>query len=173
MQHVIFTTIRIIHMTANTTKIKEMMHYTDSPSYELELTSKYCKALLIQIFNKVCVEMSPEEFAALDTISCHKGLCQRDLAKMILKDRANTGRILESLEKKGFIKRYNDTKNNRLVRKADITPEGMDMLSRLIEKFRPIHENVCEIISDEDLMILRASLKKVRDAISKLVDMQI
>lgn len=151
----------------------KIMHYTDSPSYELELTSKYSKALLVQIFNRVCVEMSPEEFAMLDTISINKGMCQRDLARLLLKDRANTGRILDSLEKKNFITRYNDTKNNRLVRKADITPEGVEILRELTERFQPLQDKVCEIISEEDLTILRASLKKVRDAISKLVDMQI
>ncbi len=158
-----------------TTKEKHLkiMHYTDSPSYELELTSKYCKALLIKLFNQVCSEITPEEFAVLDTVSCHKGFCQRDLAKLILRDRANTGRVLDSLEKKGFIKRSNDTKNNRLVRIVNITPSGEVVLKELTLRFQPIHEKMCKIFSEEDLLILRASLKKVREAISQIVDMQI
>lgn len=158
-----------------TTKEKDLkiMHYTDSPSYELELTSKYCKALLIKLFNQVCSEISPEEFAVLDTVSCHRGLCQRDLAKLILRDRANTGRVLDSLEKKGFIVRSNDTKNNRLVRIVNITPSGEVILNELTLRFQPIHEKMCKIFSKEDLLILRASLKKVREAISQIVDMQI
>ena len=150
-----------------TTKEKDLkiMHYTDSPSYELELTSKYCKALLIKLFNQVCSEISPEEFAVLDTVSCHRGLCQRDLAKLILRDRANTGRVLDSLEKKGFIVRSNDTKNNRLVRIVNITPSGEVILNELTLRFQPIHEKMCKIFSKEDLLILRASLKKVREAI--------
>ena len=158
-----------------TTKEKDLkiMHYTDSPSYELELTSKYCKALLIKLFNQVCSEISPEEFAVLDTVSCHRGLCQRDLAKLILRDRANTGRVLDSLEKKGFIVRSNDTKNNRLVRIVNITPSGEVILNELTLRFQPIHEKMCKIFSKEDLLILSASLKKVREAISQIVDMQI
>ena len=158
-----------------TTKEKDLkiMHYTDSPSYELELTSKYCKALLIKLFNQVCSEITPEEFAVLDTVSCHKGFCQRDLAKLILRDRANTGRVLDSLEKKGFIKRSNDTKNNRLVRIVNITPSGEVILKELTLRFQPIHEKMCKIFSEEVLLILRASLKKVSEAISQIVDMQI
>ena len=159
-------------MPTNTDNIK-IMHYTDSPSYELELTSRYCKALLIQLFNQVCSEISPEEFAVLDTLCCNKGLCQRDIAKLILKDRANTGRVLDSLEKKGFIKRYNDLKNNRMVRKTDITKEGREILKELTLRVQPIHERMCKIFSNEDILILRASLKKMRDAISKIVDMHI
>lgn len=151
----------------------KIMHYIDSPQYELELTSKYCKALLSQVFAKVTKEISGEEFAMLDTISCNKGMCQRDLAKMLLKDRANTGRLLESLEKKGFVLRYNDTKNNRLVRKVDITPEGEKILEVLTEKLAPIRAKADEIIGEEDLIIMRASLKKLRDVASKVVDIQI
>ena len=139
----------------------------------MELTSKYCKALLRKLFNQVCSEITPEEFAVLDTVSCHKGFCQRDLAKLILRDRANTGRVLDSLEKKGFIKRSNDTKNNRLVRIVNITPSGEVILKELTLRFQPIHEKMCKIFSEEDLLILRASLKKVREAISQIVDMQI
>ena len=151
----------------------KIMHYTDSPSYELELTSKYCKALLIQLFNRVCSEITPEEFAVLDTLYCNKGLCQRDLAKLILRDRANTGRVLDSLEKKGFVRRVNDVKNKRLVRRADITDEGIEILRNLTLRFQPIHERLCKIFSSEDITILRTSLKKMRDAISQIVDMHI
>ncbi|HIS75111.1 TPA: MarR family transcriptional regulator [Candidatus Galligastranaerophilus intestinavium] len=151
----------------------KIMHYTDSPSYELELTSKYCKALLTQLFNKVCSEITPEEFAVLDTLCCNKGLCQRDLAKLILRDRANTGRVLDSLEKKGFVVRHNDVKNNRLIRRADITQSGLEILNDLTLRFQPIHEKMCKIFSNEDIMILRASLKKMRHAISQIVDMHI
>ena len=138
---------------------KNYMHYIDTPSYDMELTSKYCKTLLVQLFNKVCSEISPEEFIVLDTISCNHGLCQRDLAKMLLKDRANTGRILDSLEKKGLIARINDTKNNRLVRKTDITKSGEEMLETLTRRFQPYHQKMWELFTEEDLHILKSSLK--------------
>lgn len=44
--------------------------------------------------------VTPDEFYALDAIMLNEGICQRELAKLILKDRPNTGRILDSLEKK-------------------------------------------------------------------------
>lgn len=155
------------------TKREQIKHYTDSPSYEIDLTSKYCKAMLTQLFNRVCKEINPEEFAMLDTVSCNKNMCQRDLAKLLLKDRANTGRILDSLEKKEYIVRHNDTKNNRLIRRVNITPKGEVLLEQLSQKFEPLRERISKIISDEDLTILRASLKKIRDAIKQIVDMQI
>lgn len=149
------------------------INYIDTPSYDLELTSKYTKTLLSQFFSKFCSEITPEEFVVLETISCHRGLCQRDLAKLILKDRANTGRIVESLCKRGFAVRYNDTKNNRLVRKVNITDKGETIIKDLRIRFQPYQEKMSQIFTKEDLLILRASLKKMRDAISQLVEIQI
>lgn len=92
-------------------------HYTDSIYYDIELTARIMKLLGTQVFENLKIGITPEEHAALDTIFCHPGICQRDLAKLILKDRANTGRILHSLESKNLITRTIDMKNNRLIKK--------------------------------------------------------
>ena len=73
-------------------------HFTDTIFYQIELTARYTKMLGMQLFGKLGVGLTIEEFSALDTISANKELCQRDLAKLILKDRANTGKLLDSLE---------------------------------------------------------------------------
>ena len=65
-------------------------HYTDSIYYQLEQTAKYCRYLGMQMFQKLQLPVTLDEFAALDTILINEGICQRDLAKLILKDRPNT-----------------------------------------------------------------------------------
>ena len=87
--------------------------YTDSLAYEIKLTEKYSKMLALQLFAKLEAPMSPEGFLVMDVVSCNPEICQRDLARIIIKDRAKTGRLFESLEKKGLIKRVVDVKNNR------------------------------------------------------------
>ena len=89
-------------------------HYTDSMHYELEQTSRLMNTLTNQLFKKLEITITLDEYIALDTVPINAGICQRDLAKLILKDRANTGRILNELEQKGFITRFIDTENNRL-----------------------------------------------------------
>ena len=101
------------------------LHYTDSIHYELEQTSRLMKKLTNQLFEKLGIDLTIDEYSALDTVSVNAGICQRDLAKLILKDRANTGRILNTLEQKGFITRFIDTKNNRLVKNMVISAEGL------------------------------------------------
>ena len=81
-------------------------HFTDSISYQTELTAKYWKMLGNQLFEKFNIhDLSIEEFGILDTLLCNPAICQRDLAKIILRDRANTGKLLDNLEKKGLVGR--------------------------------------------------------------------
>ena len=56
--------------------------------------------------------------------------------KIILKDRPSTGRILNSLEEKRLIKRFADTKNNRLVRKMKLTEEGEKFIRKSNKKLK-------------------------------------
>lgn len=92
-------------------------HFIDSIYYQLEQTAKYCRYLGMQLFQKLDLPINLDEFVVLDTLLGHEGICQRDLAKLILKDRPSTGRLLNSLEEKGYIERFVDTKTIDLYEK--------------------------------------------------------
>ena len=68
---------------------------------------------------------------------------------MILKDRANTGRILDNLERQGLITRFIDTKNNRLVKKMGITEKGLNELNAINNKIRTYFDG--KDMEDEDI----------------------
>ena len=110
MQHIIF-------VTKQNRKMQKEKHYINSIYYQLELTAKYCKYLGSQLIKKINVPITLDEVVTLDTIATNGEMSQRDLAKLILKDRSSTGRILSSLEDRGFVKRTADTKNNRFIKK--------------------------------------------------------
>lgn len=148
-------------------------HYTDSIYYQLEQTAKYCRYLGFQIFQKLEVPITMDEFTALDVLLAHDGICQRELAKLILKDRPNTGRILNSLEEKGYIKRYADTKNNRLVRKMVLTEEGRNITNKTADLLREYIGKLPKILSDEDKLNLQNSLRKFKESLEKEVEMNI
>lgn len=148
-------------------------HYIDSIYYDLELTASLLKKLGDQLFEQWGLGISPAEHAALDTIFCNTGICQRDLAKLILRDRANTGRILDSLEEKGFITRYVDVKNNRLVKKMGVTEAGHKKLGEVRRKIDNHFLDIRGTISDGEVDQLQAALKKFRDNILMVVNMHI
>ena len=148
-------------------------HYTDSIHYELEQTSRLMNMLTNQLFKKLELSITFDEYIALDTVSINAGICQRDLAKLILKDRANTGRILNELEQNGFITRFIDTKNNRLVKKMGITETGLQELNSINNKIKTYLSGVTKRIPPEDVDKVRDILRAFRLELDKIVETNI
>ena len=153
--------------------ISETKHFTDTIFYQVELTARYTKLLGTQLFGKLGVGLTPEEFAALDTISAHDELCQRDIAKLILKDRANTGKLLDSLEQKGFITRELTSKNNRPVKIVKITDQGKSIYNETYAKLEPHHKIVKEKIANTDLAKVGELLRELREVLEDSIDIDI
>lgn len=152
---------------------KGLEHYTDSINYELEQTSRLMNMLTNQLFKKLELNISLDEYITLDTVSINAGICQRDLAKLILKDRANTGRILNGLERKGFITRFINTKNNRLVKKMGITETGLQELDGINNKIKTYLNGVTKRIPPEDMQRVQTVLKEFRFELEKVVETNI
>ena len=148
-------------------------HFIDSIYYQLEQTAKYCRYLGMQLFQKLKLPINLDEFVVLDTLLGHEGICQRDLAKLILKDRPSTGRLLNSLEEKGYIERFIDTKNNRLVRKMKLTPLGLKTTQEVTTIIRNYIEKLPKVLPDEEKLELMNSIKKFREGLEKEVEMKI
>jgi len=154
------------------TEIK-VKHYTENILYEMEQTVKLMKKLTAQLFQRLEFDITPEEYTTLDIISINAGICQRDLAKLLLKDRANTGRILDSLEEKGLVTRYIDTKNNRLVRKMGITESGYKKLKEMTKKIESHINGMTKKFSQDDVDVMHGLLKRFRSHLEEVVEMNI
>ncbi len=152
---------------------KIIKHYTDTLNYELEKTARLMRMLSIQLFEKLEIVLNIDEYAALDTISCNESICQRDLAKLILKDRANTGRIIKTLEEKGLITRFISTKNNRLVRKMSITETGYEMLRTINKKIENYVYETKQIVAEQEVAAICTSLKRLRERFENLIELKI
>ena len=148
-------------------------HFIDSIYYQLEQTAKYCRYLGMQLFQKLNLPINLDEFVVLDTLLGHEGICQRDLAKLILKDRPSTGRLLNSLEEKGYITRTNDTKNNRLVRRLRVTKSGKKLYETQFSIMEKVMDKLLEKFSEEKMIDLRDTLVQLEQALSEIVEFNI
>ena len=119
------------------------------------------------------MSVTPDEFSALDVIMLNEGICQRELAKIILKDRPSTGRILDSLEKKGYVERFVDTKNNRLVRRVKLTDIGKTVTEDTSNKLRDYISHLPKVFSDEDKEKLKDLIIRFRESLEQEVEMKI
>ncbi len=159
---------------------RQAERFTDTFYYDLELTTKFLRLFSAEFFKRLNTKLNQDEFVTIETILCNSGICQRDLAKIILKDRANTGKILNTLEEKGYITRFVDLKNNRLVRKMGVTEKGKEVYDEVTEKLKSAVNKIMQdenhkkhIISDEEIEYVREILKKFRENLKQLVDIQI
>ena len=148
-------------------------HFRNTIFYQIELTAKYCKLLGAQVFEQFNVGFSVEEYSILDTLLVEKELCQRDLAKLILKDRANTGKLLDGLEKKGLIKRNLSIKNNRPVKLIEITNEGIKQTEEAAKRIRPHYMKIKERIDNSDIAKVGELLTDLRQILNESLKLQI
>ncbi len=152
---------------------RDTKHFTETIFYQIELTARYTKMLGVQLFGKLGIGLTIEEFSTLDTVLANDGLCQRDLAKLILKDRANTGKLLDSLESKGFIERELTVKNNRPVKIIKITDSGKKIYNDTYEKLAPHHDFIKEKIKNTDLAKVGELLRDLREILEDTIDIGI
>ena len=148
-------------------------HFTDTIFYEIAITAKYCRLLGQQAFERYNAGITVDEFSVLDTLMCNEKLCQRDLAKLILKDRANTGKILDSLEKKGYITRKLSIKNNRPVKITSITEAGIKKAEKMSAKIKPNMDLVREKINKTDIAKVSSLLRELRSILKDTIEIQI
>lgn len=148
-------------------------HFRDTIFYQIELTAKYCKLLGAQVFEQFNVGLTVEEYTILDTLLTQKELCQRDLAKLILKDRANTGKLLDNLEKKGFLTRKLSVKNNRPVKLIEITDAGIRQAETAAKRIRPPYMAMKEKINNSEIARVGELLAELRQILNESLKIQI
>lgn len=122
-----------------------LKHCINSLFYNLEQTSRICRTGCEKYFEEHAKELVTfDEFIILDTIYCYPDICQRDLAKKLLKGASHTSKILGIMESKNLIERPLDKKGNRAIRKVVMTEQGKEayhFASELALKFAKKIEN--------------------------------
>jgi len=170
MQHVIFETL----LKRRNQMAKNFPHFIESTFYKIEQIARYLEVQGKDFIEKLTNnQLSAEEFRTLDVIMCNPDICQRDLAKLILRDRVRTGRILDSLENKGLILRFSDTKNNRLVKKMELTKTGTEYFETISAKMQPYLQNLMENFTIEQGDELNQLLDLLHQALSETVKIKV
>lgn len=142
--------------------------YINSFPYEIELTARVCHENAKRLLEKCTDEISIEEFTVLDTLIAKPGLSQADLARLILKGKAHTGRFLMSLEDKGIVERHVEERDGKLIKVATVTEAGQGLYKRIIANFRPAIDKFNSVISEDEGAIIIENLRRLRDAIKEV-----
>lgn len=142
-------------------------HYTDNFIYHMEQTTAYFKEKGEQCLKNMNAGLTLDQFIAVDILSINPGICQMDLAKVILKDRVYTSRLINALEEKGLAERRLETKGKRPVNKLYLTKEGEKLLSELQEELQEVCEEVFKDFDSKELEATINGILKLKECISK------
>jgi len=129
--------------------------------------------LFEQYFKNLNMGISATEHLALMVIMDNSECSQRDLARIILKDRANTGKLANSLAKKGLIKISPEIKNNRPVKILTITKKGHTLCNKIMNIVEPVVEQLYQEIPDNVIEETKKTIKNFRKVVEKIVKVNI
>lgn len=147
--------------------------YIDSAYYSIRLTSRFIKAFMAQALDKLKIGVTTDEVFTLDILNHNGAMSQRDLAKILFRDRSNTGKIASSLKDKGLININAEQKNNRLIKELSITDEGIKLLNTLLEKSKPIFDKISQQFTKEEEKLLISMLSDLRTSLGSIIESQI
>ena len=147
--------------------------YARSLPYQIEKASVYIRLKGALLLNQLDAGITLEQFITLDAISTGKGVCQRDLAKILLKDRSNVTRILNLLEDKGLIYREMSQKSNRMVKVSYLTDKGQELINKYADILKNDLNTFLSQFDQQKLLIMEEMLKKISSKISENANIQI
>ncbi len=153
--------------------IQKKSQYTEGMFFQIRITSRYLTLMGNQAFEKLNFPISFEEYIILDIIAYNENICHRDIAKMLLRDRSNIGKIVTNLENKNLIKIIPDIRNNRSIKKLKITEAGKKLCNKMYTKLEPYIETLNKAINTEEQTAICNCLKKCRDIMDEIVETQI
>ncbi len=147
--------------------------YTDSAYYCIRLTSRFLKVFTAQLLGKLNAGISTDEVFALDILKSRGAMSQRDLAKLLFRDRANTGKIAAALKEKGLVEINAEQKNNRLIKQLSLTNTGVELLDSLWKKSKPLFDRISKQFTKDEDKLLRKMLLKLRTSLESVIESQI
>ena len=127
---------------------------------ELHLTGCRLKQYIATMLRQQDVPLTPEQFMLIDLLWNHGEMSQQELADQLQKDKNSVTRLVDAIERKGFVVRRQNTsdrRSNTLVLteqaeklKADAKQKGISILDKMLEG-----------ISEDELRTFLTTLRKL------------
>ena len=142
--------------------------------YQIDYTANFNKSFRREHQAQfISSEITADELAILCILKFEPDVTQSELAKVLFKGKAHVGKILNDMEKRGYIKRIADTRDNIIIKKNEITSKGMVICEKGFSEGNKIQQKMNEEFSEEDLKNLISYLKRYRKVLNSIVDVKL
>ena len=137
------------------------------------ITGTLVRGLSSQTFTEKNFELTPDQYVILNLLLENEEImCQRQLAEITFKDRANISRIIDILHQKGFIEKIPDS-NGRKIYKLIVTQKGKDARDKILSTDIELRNIITNNISEEELAVTFNTLEKMNFNVRDKVKLQI
>lgn len=118
--------------------------------FTLMTTGLLTKIAQLQMFSQMQFPITPEQYFILSILAESGELYQRQICEIAFKDRPNITRLINILEKEGWVQRIPDV-NKRKVYKIVVTEEGKKLHAKIKPFMLNLRDDVVKDIKTEDL----------------------
>ena len=129
---------------------------------ELNLTGCKLKQFIAFKLRQMGVPLTPEQFMLIDLLWNHGEMSQQQLADMMQKDKNSVTKLVDAIEKKGFVvrrKSRQDRRSNTLV----LTENANQLKPGAKQKGIFILDQMLEGISEDELRSFLSTLRKLNE----------
>ena len=127
---------------------------------ELNLTGCKLKQFLAAKLREMGVPLTPEQFMLIDILWNQGEMTQQQLADLLQKDKNSVTKLVDAIEKKGFVVRKqnpHDRRANTLV----LTEKANELKPGAKQKGISILDQILEGISEDELRSFLSTLRKL------------
>lgn len=132
---------------------------------ELNLTGCKLKQYIAAMLRIEGVPLTPEQFMLIDLLWNQGSMTQQELADQMQKDKNSVTKLVDAIEKKGFVIREQSLKDRR-ANTLVLTEKALKLKDSAKRKGISILDNVLEGISEEELRSFLSTLHKLNSNMS-------
>ena len=137
------------------------------------ITGTLIRGLSSQTFAEKGYDLTPDQYVILYLLLENDEIMyQRQLAEVMLKDRANISRIIDIMHQKGLLEEIPDS-NGQKIYKLIVTEKGKEIKERIFPTDIDLIKMITNGISKEELAITFSTLEKMNLNIRDKVKLQI
>jgi MarR family transcriptional regulator for hemolysin len=108
------------------------------------------------------LDLTPEQFGVLARLWEQDGLPQKELGRLLYKDKPTITRMLEKLDQRQLIRRVPDARDRRVYR-VYLTPAGQALQVPVLEAITGLRSRAYRGLSVERQELLKAQLDRIFD----------
>ena len=115
--------------------------------------------------------LTVEQFQVMRSLEGGRGMVQNEICEVVAKSPANMTRILDRLEKKGYLERRGNPEDRRSSL-VFLMEEGIQLMDRVKSEISDFEDKVTRGLTDGQLQDLKDGLKKIQSNVYEMIEEQ-